>query len=261
MEDNGAIAADNDGTGAFRGASFTGADFTGANFRDCDLSQVKIADSWLVDVNLSGEVRNLVVNDVDVTAFVEGELDRRHPERIQLKQMRTADDYRAMWDTIERLWTETVARARRLPEPDLHQRVDDEWSFAETLRHLVFATDRWAGHMILNEPGPYHPLGLPNPGYPVEDAAALIIGPDARPPLAEVLEARGIRVTMVRGIVSGLTDDDLERECPRLPAPGYPDKAYTVGSCLRVVMREECEHRRYAIRDVAALEAALGAGA
>ena len=67
---------------------------------DCDLRQVKIADLWLVDVSLSGLVGNLVVNDVDVTAFVEGELDRRLPERIQLRAMRTADDYRAMWDTI-----------------------------------------------------------------------------------------------------------------------------------------------------------------
>jgi Pentapeptide repeats (8 copies) len=45
--DNGAVAADDDRTGAFRGASFTGADFTGATFRDCDLRQVKITDSWL----------------------------------------------------------------------------------------------------------------------------------------------------------------------------------------------------------------------
>jgi len=83
----------------FAGASFTGADFTGAKFRDCDLRQVKITDSWLVDVRLSGLVGNLVVNDVDVTAFVEGELDRRHPERVQLRDKRTAGDYRAMRDT------------------------------------------------------------------------------------------------------------------------------------------------------------------
>jgi hypothetical protein len=82
---NSAVAADDDGTGAFRGASFTGADFTGANFRDCDLRQVKITDSWLVDLSLSGLVGKLVVNDVDVTALVEGELDRRHPERVQLR--------------------------------------------------------------------------------------------------------------------------------------------------------------------------------
>jgi hypothetical protein len=166
-----------------------------------------------------------------------------------------------MWDRIERLWAETVTRAERLPEPALHQRVDDEWSFVETLRHLVFATDRWAGHMILNKPRPYHPLGLPNPGYPIEDAAALVIDLDVRAPLAEVLEARGTRMTIVRGIVDALTDDDLERVCPRLPAPGYPQEARSVGLCLGVVMKEECEHRRYAVRDLAALEADSAAGA
>jgi DinB superfamily/Pentapeptide repeats (8 copies) len=255
------VAADDDGAGAFRGASFTGADFTGANFRDCDLRRVKITDSWLVDVSLSGLVGNLVVNDVDVTAFVEGELDRRHPERVQLREKRTADDYRAMWDRIERLWAETVARAGPLPESALHLRVDDEWSFVETLRHLVFATDKWAGYMILNKPMPYHPLGLPQPGYTPADAAALGIDLDVRPSLAEVLKVRSTRMMMVRGIVDGLTDDDLERVCPRLPAPGYPEEARSVGLCLGVVMREECEHRRYAVRDLAALEADPGAGA
>jgi hypothetical protein len=255
------VVAGCDGTGEFRGASFTGADFTGANFRDCDLRRVKIADSWLVDVSLSGLVGNLVVNDVDVTAFVEGELDKRHPERVQLRELRTADGYRAMWDTIERLWAETVARAGRLPEPALHQRVDGEWSFVETLRHLVMAADRWAGYMILNKPAPYHPLGLPQPGFAPADAAALGIDLGARPSLAEVLEARGTRVALVRGIVDGLTDDDLERVCPRLPAAGYPEEARSVGLCLGVVMKEECEHRRYAVRDLAALEAGPSAGA
>ncbi len=255
------MAADYDGTGDFRGASFAGADFTGANFRDCDLRQAKITDSWLVDLSLSGLVDNLVVNDVDVTAFVEGELDKRHPERVQLREMRTAEDYRAMWDRIGRLWAETVDRAGGLPESVLHERVDDEWSFVETLRHLVFATDRWVGYMILDKPMPYHPFGLPQPGFTPADAAALGIDLDARPPLAEVLEVRGTRVALVRGIVDGLTDDDLERECPRLPAPGYPEETYTLGRCLRVIMKEECEHRRYAVRDLAALEADLDGGA
>jgi hypothetical protein len=258
VEDNGVVAADYDGTGAFRGASFTGADLTGANFRDCDLRQVKITDSWLVDVRMSGLVGNFVVNDVDVTAFVEAELDRRHPERVQLREMRTADDYRAMWDTIERLWADTVTRAERLPEPALNLRVDDEWSFVETLRHLVLATDKWAGRAILDEPTPYHPLGLPQPGYPPADTAALGIDLDARPSLAEVMEARGNRMTLVRGIVDGLTDASLERPCPRLlPAPDFPEETLSVGRCLRVIMSEECEHRRYAVRDLTALEADL----
>jgi hypothetical protein len=258
-EDNGAVTADDDRSGAFRDASFTGADFTAATFRDCDLRQVKITDSWLVDVRVSGLVDNFVVNDVDVTAFVEGELDRRHPERVQLRAMQTADDYRAMWEVIERLWSDTVARAERLPEPALRVRVDDEWSFAETLRHLVFATDAWALRMILDEPMPYHPLGLPHASYTPADAAALGVDLDARPSLDEVMRARVNRMALVQGLVSGLTDAGLERVCPRLPAPGYPEETRTVGSCLRVIMREECEHHRYAVRDLAVLEANLAA--
>jgi hypothetical protein len=124
---------------------------TNPAFRDCDLRQVKITDSWLVDVRVSGLVGNFIVNDVDVAAFVEGELDKRHPERVHLRELRTADDYRAMWDRIEEL-----------------------------------------------------------------------------------------------------------RVCPRLPAPGYPEEARSVGLCLGVVMKEECEHRRYAVRHLAVLEADSG---
>ena len=249
------MAADYNGTDAFRGATFTSADLTGAKFRDCDLRQVRIDDSWLIDVRVSGEVENFVVNDVDVTAFVAAELDRRHPERVQVRAMRTVDDYRAMWDTLERLWSDTVARAERLPEPALNQRVGDEWSFVETLRHLVFATDAWAGSAILDDPLPYHRLGLPHGGYPPEDAAALGVDLAARPSLAEVLEVRGGRMALVRGILGGLTDTELERMTSRLPTPHHPAEPRSVGRCLRVVMKEECEHRRYAVRDLAVLEA------
>jgi DinB superfamily/Pentapeptide repeats (8 copies) len=249
------MAAEYDHTDAFRGASFTGADLTGAKFRDCDMRQVKIVDSELVDVNVSGFVGNFVVNDVDITAFVQAELDRRHPERVQLRRMQTADDYRAMWDTIERVWSDTVARAERLPEPARHERVDDEWSFVETLRHLVFATDAWASRAVLDEPMPYHRLGLTHTGYPPVDAAALGIDLDARPSFAEVMKVRADRMALVRGIVDSLTDSELERMCTRAPAPGYPEESRPVGRCLRVVMNEECEHHRYAVRDLAVLEA------
>jgi DinB superfamily/Pentapeptide repeats (8 copies) len=249
------MAVEYEHTDALRGASFTGTDLTGAKFRDCDLRQVKIVDSWLVDVNVSGLVRNFVVNDVDVTAFVEAELDHLHPERVQLRGIRTAEDYRAMWHRIERHWSDTVARAERLPEPARYERVDDEWSFVETLRHLVFATDAWAGRTILDEPMPYHRLGLTHTSYPPSDAAALGIDLAARPSFAEVLQVRAERMAMVRGIVEALTDAELDRICPRAPAPGYPEESRTVGRCLRVVMNEECEHRRYAVRDLTVLEA------
>ena len=77
-----------------------------------------------------------------------------------------------------------------------------------------------------------------------------------RRPVGRDPAACATRVALVRGILDGLTDDDLERVCPRLPAPGYPEEARSVGVCLGVVMKEECEHRRYAVRDLAALEAA-----
>jgi hypothetical protein len=240
---------------AFRGARFTVADLTGARFVDCDMSHVKIVDSWLVGVNVSGYVSNFLVNGVDVTAFVDAELDRRHPERVQLREMRTADDYRAMWDTIERLWSNTVARVEPLPEPALHERVDDEWSFVETLRHLVYITDSWASRTVLDEPMPYHRLGLPQTAYAPADAAALGMDLDARPSLAEVMTVRADRMALVRRIVQGLTDTELERVCTRSPAPGYPDESRSVADCIGVVMEEECEHHRYAVRDLRVLEA------
>jgi len=240
---------------AFRGASFTVADLAGAKFVDCDMRQVKIVDSWLVDVNVSGYVSNFVVNDVDVTAFVDAELDRRHPERVQLREMQTADDYRTMWDTIERLWLDTVARAERLPETAIHERVDDEWSFVETLRHLVFITDAWARRTVLDEPMPYHRLGVTQTAYAPADAAALGIDLYARPSFAEVMTVRADRVALVRSLVDGLTNTELKRICTRAPAPGYPEESRSVGECIGVVMEEECEHHRYAVRDLAALHA------
>ncbi len=239
---------------AFRGASFSVADLAGARFLDCDLSQVKIVDSWLVDVEVSGYVSNFVVNGVDVTAFVDAELDRRHPERVQLRGMQTADDFRAMWDTVERLWSDTVARAERLPEPARHERVGDEWSFVETLRHLVFIADSWASRTVLDEPMPYHPLGITQTAYAPADAAALGIDLDARPSYAEVMTTRAGRMALVRGLVDGLTDADLARLCHRSPAPGYPEEKRPVGECLGVVMEEECEHHRFALRDLMVLE-------
>lgn len=117
------------------------ADLAGARFVDCDLTGVKIVDAALIDVDMSGYVDRLVVNDVDVTAFVDAELDRRYPDRVLPKGMRSADTFRTMWGTLERIWSDTVARAERLREPVRHERVDDEWSFVETLRHLVLVTD------------------------------------------------------------------------------------------------------------------------
>jgi hypothetical protein len=185
---------------------------------------------------------------------VAAELDRRHPERIQLREMRDADDFRAMADTITALWAAAVARAEQLDEAARNQRVAGEWSFAETLRHLVFITDSWATRTVLDQELPYHRLGLPQTAYAPTDAALLGIDLDATPTWAEVLAARADRMAVLAGILNDLTDPDLGRPCTRLPAPGYPAESRAVADCLAVVLNEECEHYRYAIRDLTTLE-------
>jgi len=239
----------------FRGARFDVADLRGARFTDCDLTGVTIRDCWLVNVSISGYLSNVTVNGVDVTEFVNAELDRRHPERVQFREGQTADDVRAIWDTIERLWAQATERAGRLPAAALDQQVNEEWSFAQTLRHLVFITDAWASRTVLDEEMPYHRLGLPQSWYPAADAAALGIDLTAQPSYDDILAARADRMAVMRHIVAGLTDADLGRLCQRSPAPGYPDEERTVIDCIAVVMDEEIEHYRFADRDLALLEA------
>ena len=248
-------AGDGGGSTEFRAARFDVADLRGARLTDCDLTGVTIRDGWLVDVSISGYLSNVTVNGIDVTGFVSAELDRRHPERVQFREGQDADDFRAMWDTIERLWADAGGRAGRLPAAALTEQVNDEWSFAETLRHLVFITDAWASRTVLDEPMPYHPLGLPQSWYPPADAAALGIDLTAQPSYAEILAARADRMAVMRRIVAGLTDDGLRQLCRRSPAPGYPEEERAVAECIAVVMDEEIEHYRFAVRDLAVLEA------
>jgi hypothetical protein len=225
-----------------------------ARFTDCDLTGVTIRDGWLVNVSISGYLSNVTVNGVDVAGFVSAELDRRHPERVQFREVQDADGFRAMWDTIERLWADATGRAGQLPVAALSEQVSDEWSFAQTMRHLVFITDAWASRTVLDEPMPYHPLGLPQSWYPDSAAAALGIDLTAQPGYAEILAARADRMAVMRRILAGLTNADLGRGCQRSPAPGYPDEERAVAECIGVVMDEEIEHYRFAVRDLAVLE-------
>ena len=105
----------------------------------------------LCDVRIDGEFQNLVINGVDVAPLVEAELDRRDPDRARMRPTDPAG-FREAWDIVERLWDGTVERARGLDPALLHESVDGEWSFIETLRHLAFATDSWVRRAILGDP-------------------------------------------------------------------------------------------------------------
>jgi hypothetical protein len=255
--EDGAMTARFEHTDAFRGAVFQSVDLSGAVFRDCDLSQVRITGSAIPELRVSGhagEIDRFVVNDVDVTDFVRGELDRCYPERVRLRAVRTPDDYRSVWAVLERLWEEAIARAERLPEAVRNERVDGEWSFAETLRHLIFATDIWVGRMARGEARPFHRIGLPTGDYPTDAAREIGVDPDARPSWGEIVEIRASRAAMMRDAVEGLTEAEFERLVTAEPAPTWGVKTLPVGRCLRVVLNEHCEHRRFALRDLAILE-------
>jgi DinB superfamily/Pentapeptide repeats (8 copies) len=235
------------------GSRFEEVDFSGSWFHNVYFQDVVMRGAWLERIDIDGEVRSVVINGVDVAPFVEAELDRRDPDRV-LVRATDADGYRAAWDMLERRWSDTVARARTLPEELLHERVDGEWSFIETLRHLVFATDAWVLRAYLGDPTPYHPLGLPH--TEMEDLPGVPNDGDARPTLDEALAARAERMAVVRRVLADLTDERLAESTRPVTEPGYPEsESYAVSRCLGAILSEEWEHRRYAERDLAVLEA------
>jgi uncharacterized damage-inducible protein DinB len=238
------------------GAVFRTVTFEGARFEEVDLTGVRIRGAWLRDLALDGEIDGLTVNGVDIGPFVEAELDRRYPERAAIRAG-NAEGFRRGWAINERSWESTVARAERLPAELLHQRVDDEWSFIETLRHLVFCTDAWLRRALLGEPSPYSPLDLPHDEMP--DIPGVPRDRDARPTLAEVLTLRADRMTSVREVMSGLTDERLRGTTEPVREVGYPEsESFPVLRCLQAVVNEESLHRQFAERDLEVLERGSG---
>ncbi|HKG49217.1 MAG TPA: DinB family protein [Actinomycetales bacterium] len=235
------------------GAEIRMADLNGTTFRAVELNGVVMRGVELVDVDIYGEIGKLTINGVDVGPLVNDELDRRYPERVAMRPTDAAG-FRAAWDVVERLWGGTVERARRLDPALLHESVDGEWSFIETLRHLAFATDAWVGRAILGDAAPWHPLDLPwdempdTPGVPRDRAA--------RPSLETVLELRRDRMSTVRRVVDDLTEESLAGHTEPIEGPGWPrPRSFPVRECLLIVLNEEWEHRLYAERDLDALEA------
>jgi hypothetical protein len=235
------------------GSRFDDVDLRNARFHNVHLGGAKITGAILVNVTIDGDVDGLRVNGVDVAPLVEAELDRRYPDRQKMHPA-DADGFRAAWDVLERLWSGTVDRARGLDPALLHERVDGEWSFVETLRHLVFATDAWVRRAILGDPSPWDPLDLPHDD--MADEPSVPRDRDARPSLDEVLALRADRMATVRTVLAGLTDERLAGMTDPVDAPGYPEpEAFPVRRILLSVLNEEWQHRLYAERDLDLLAA------
>jgi uncharacterized damage-inducible protein DinB len=238
-----------------QGAEFVGADLRGARFVEADLSgvvmrgvQVEGADidaPFLLDGKSS-----LRVNGVDVVPLVEAELNRRFPGRAD-RRAADPDGLRAAWAALERTWAGTLEAVAAMPAGTVDVSVRGEWSFAQTLRHLVLATDMWLGRGVLGIKEPFHPIGLLDTGT-AADGFDMSVSTTATPPYSEVLEARAGRVAMVREFLASVTSGELaatrqnphDRACPE-----------TTLSCLHVILNEEWEHHRYAVRDLDVIEA------
>jgi hypothetical protein len=236
-----------------KGAQFLASDLSGARFRGVAMHRVVMRGVELCDVDIHGEIENLTINGVDIGPLVNAELNRRYPERARMTPADPAG-FAEAWSIIERLWAGTVERARRLEPALLHESVDGEWSFIQTLRHLVFATDSWIRRAVLGDPAPWHALGLPWDEMP--DIPGVPCDRDARPPLDVVLQLRRDRMATVRAVIDGLTDESLGGHTTPVEAPGWPPpRSFPVRECLLVILNEEWEHRLYAERDLDALKA------
>jgi uncharacterized protein YjbI with pentapeptide repeats len=235
----------------YRGARLEDADFSGARLHGPNFEGAKITDAWLLNADISGDLEGLRLNGVEVAPLVLAELERRFPERVKLR----AGDPEGLadaWSMIEDRWQATISRACQLPEPLLFERVDDEWSFVETQRHLILATDCWLRRMVKGMDHPYHRWGLA--GSWLADPASWGIDPGANPSLSDVLQVRRERMDEIGQTIAAVTAVDLQRVCLPPPTPGHPTDEHTVRECLHVILNEEWEHNRYATRDLDRLE-------
>jgi uncharacterized damage-inducible protein DinB len=240
-----------------RKARFTRVDLDGARFHNLVMQGVRITGAWAPDLVIEAELGgSLSVNGVDVVPYIDEVLNARHPGRATVFAVRDgdADAFRAAWAVDQEAWVTTVQRARRLPEEKLHERVDGEWSFIQTMRHLVFATDSWIRRAMLGDPWPYDALGLPFDEMDVIEGMPNDV--EARPSLDEVLALRADRMETVSKVLADLTDEQLEGTTEPVPQPGYPEsEAFPVRRCLGAIVIEEWEHNMFANRDLAVLEA------
>ncbi len=237
------------GTKEFEGATFVKTSFKGATMRFVDLSGVTMRSVDVDGLDIDGHdllFGTLLVNGVDVVPLVDAELNRQFPGR-ELQKSQTPEGLREGWLAVQAAWQTTVEDT----PPDLvDAHVEDEWSLAETLRHLVLATDAWLRGGILRMEQPFHEIGQIFTGAAGMGFDMSIFRTDP-PAYDEILAVRAERQQMVTDFLATATPELLaeERDNPWGGGDWHP----SVGDCLRVILEEEWAHLRYIRRDLALL--------
>ncbi|RYB90955.1 DinB family protein [Nocardioides oleivorans] len=230
-------------------ARFEDQDLSDAEFRESDLSRARFVGVVMQDAVIDGLVTNLVVNGVEVTSYVEAELDRRHPVRVLVRSS-SPSDLRAAASQLQGAWAATVSRLRALPAGSEHERVGGEWSAVETMRHLVFVHDSWFRRCCLGSTSLFTALGLATDFVP--DQVEQGLDPAAAPGLDEVVAVREVQAVELSDWLAGVTDAELASPAPVPEGPGWPPYARgrTVLQCLQVVLKEEWAHHGFCVRDL-----------
>lgn len=224
---------------------FWGVNLRKATFRDADFSGSTFFHTEWRDVSIDGVIDRLVVNGVDVTSYV-NEHDIWHPLRVQLSPD-SVEEMRATWENLCAEWAKVLDRVSGMPPDAATVSVNGEWSLRDTLRHLMFAMDKWFMWPILGRRD-FTPMGLPNTGSIDRDWPGLDRTSD--PTFAAVLETRASMTATFTDYLSSLDLTTMEPEVDVLENGSVPALM-----CFHVVFEEEFEHLRYALRDLSVLTA------
>ncbi|GAA4716223.1 Pentapeptide repeat-containing protein [Promicromonospora umidemergens] len=239
-----------------RGGDIRHADMSGASFREVALNGVRMRGVALAGADIDGFIYGLRVNGVEVEPLIEAELNKRYPERALL-QDRSISGLRTALDAFDSMWEATYERVASMPQGTVEVSVDDEWSFAQTLRHLVFCTDGWLrwgaqGRRV----DVFWPAGMPHTGF-AADAPGVGVDQEAAPSYEEVLEVRRGRVQEVRDFLDAITPE--QASSPAEPPPWMDQsEPFVVAQCVGVVLTEEWHHHSYATRDLDLIDTRSG---
>lgn len=231
----------------------TGGDFSNKKMRDVDFANAKIVGANMLNASFEGEIFGLKINGIEVAPLIARELERRHPERKKLFTT-TPEGMKDAYEIVFGQLDATFARARRLTEEQRNERVDDEWSVVETIRHLVFAVDAWILRVVLGQDDPFDPIALP-PSFLPPSAPGMSCDPKASPTFDEAVEVWRRREKIIRDVVNGLTPEELERPIVT-NGDGYPPAGHEtqVIGPLWTILEETWWHNRFMNRDMETIE-------
>jgi hypothetical protein len=232
---------------------FVEQDFTGAEFRECTLDGARLIGVVMQDAEIDGLVTNLVVNGVEVMAYVEAELDRRYPVRVLIRSDVPAELFEG-WRQLQADWSATIDRLRASPGME-NRTVNGEWSALDTLRHLVFVHDSWFRRCVLGSTDLFTPIGLAIDDVPDREGQGLDLTAD--PSLDDVAVVRAEQAAELNEWLMTVTPAQLAATAPIPEGNRWPPYARgrSTRQCLGTVLNEEFAHHGFCVRDLDLMEA------